>query len=138
MLWASVNLLAYASASSHTARVKRSAIPEPLSIDKRPAIVDARARFGDWGIDTVLGKNGTGALVTLAERKSRLYLVRRVDSKRATDVRDAVITMLTPYADHVHTITADNGSEFVEHQAIAKALNTEFYFAPHTHHGSVG
>ena len=25
---------------------------------------------------------------------------------------------------------ADNGSEFVEHKAIAEALNTEFYFAP--------
>lgn len=108
---------------------KRSAIPEPLSIDERPAIVDARTRFGDWEIDTVLGKHGTGALVTLAERKSRLYLVRRVDSKRATDIRDAVIAMLAPYADHVHTITADNGSEFVEHQAIAKALKTKFYFA---------
>jgi IS30 family transposase len=108
---------------------KRSVIPEPRSIDERPAIVDTRERFGDWEVDTVLGKHGTGALVTLAERKSRLYLVRRVDAKRATDVRDAIIDMLTPYADHVHTITADNGSEFVEHKAIAKALDAEFYFA---------
>ncbi|SEG88867.1 Integrase core domain-containing protein [Marinobacterium lutimaris] len=58
-----------------------------------------------------------------------MYLVRRVDAKRAADVRDAIIEMLTPYADHVHTITADNGSEFVEHKAIAEALGTEFYFA---------
>lgn len=108
---------------------KRAVIPEPRSIDERPAIVDTRERFGDWEVDTVLGKHGTGALVTLAERKSRLYLVRRVDAKRAADVRDAIIEMLTPYADHVHTITADNGSEFVEHKAIAEALKTEFYFA---------
>jgi IS30 family transposase len=67
--------------------------------------------------------------VTLAERKSRLYLVRKVEAKRATDVRDAIIDMLQPYAAHVHTITADNGSEFVEHKAIAEALNTEVYFA---------
>lgn len=108
---------------------RRSVIPEPRSIDERPAIVDTRERFGDWEVDTVLGKHGTGALVTLAERKSRLYLVRKVDAKRATDVRDAIIDMLTPYANHVHTITADNGSEFVEHKAIAKALDAEFYFA---------
>ncbi|MDP1125503.1 IS30 family transposase, partial [Klebsiella pneumoniae] len=57
------------------------------------------------------------------------YLVRRVDAKRATDVRDAIIDMLMPYADHVHTITADNGSEFVEHKAVAEALGAEFYFA---------
>jgi IS30 family transposase len=29
----------------------------------------------------------------------------------------------------VHTITADNGREFAHHQAIAKALDAEFYFA---------
>ncbi len=108
---------------------KRSVIPNPRSIDERPAIVDTRDRVGDWEVDTVMGKQGTGALVTLAERKSRMYLVRRVDAKRAVDVRDAVIDMLRPYAAQVHTITADNGSEFVEHEEIAKALNAEFYFA---------
>lgn len=108
---------------------KRSVIPDPRSIDERPSIVDTRERFGDWEVDTVLGKHGSGALVTLAERKSRLYLVRKVEAKRATDVRDAIIDMLQPYAAHVHTITADNGSEFVEHKAIAEALNTEVYFA---------
>jgi len=108
---------------------KRSVIPDPRSIDERPAIVDTRERFGDWEVDTVLGKHGTGALVTLAERKSRMYLVRKVAAKRASDVQDAIIDMLQPYAAHVHTITADNGSEFVEHKAIAQALNTDFYFA---------
>lgn len=108
---------------------RRSVIPEPRSIDERPAIVDTRERFGDWEVDTVLGKPGTGALVTLAERKSRLYLVRKVDAKRAADVRDAIIDMLKPYAAHVHTITADNGAEFVEHRAIAKALKADVYFA---------
>jgi IS30 family transposase len=108
---------------------KRAVIPEPRSIDERPAIVDTRERFGDWEVDTVLGKPGTGALVTLAERKSRLYLVRKVGTKRAAEVRDAIIDMLKPYATHVHTITADNGSEFVEHRDIAKALDAAVYFA---------
>ncbi len=48
---------------------KHMVIPEPRSIDERPAIVDTRERFGDWEVDTVLGKQGTGALVTLAERE---------------------------------------------------------------------
>ncbi|MCV6610112.1 MAG: IS30 family transposase, partial [Amphritea sp.] len=108
---------------------KRCVIPDPRSIDVRPSLVDTRERFGDWEVDTVLGKHGTGALVTLAKRKSRQYLVRRVDAKRASDVRDVIIDMLRPFAAHVHTITADNGSEFVEHKAIAEALEAEFYFA---------
>ena len=67
----------------------RSPIKEARSIDERPAIVDSRERLGDWEADTVLGKQGTGALVTLVERKSRLYLVKRVASKQAGVVRDA-------------------------------------------------
>lgn len=108
---------------------KRCVIPEQVSIDERPAIVDSRERLGDWEIDTVLGKQGTGALVTIAERKSRFYLVKKVKAKTAEAVRDATIELLRPYADVVHTITADNGSEFVEHKAIAEALGAKVYFA---------
>ena len=68
-------------------------------------------------------------LVTLAERKSRLYLVKRVPNKRSDVVRDAIIDMLTPYAEHVHTITFDNGGEFAEHKVIAEALEADAYFA---------
>jgi len=55
-------------------RVKAEVIKNAVSIDDRPAIVDSRERFGDWEIDTVLGKHGTGAIVTLLERKSRFFL----------------------------------------------------------------
>ena len=67
--------------------------------------------------------------MTLAERKSRLYLVKRVANKRADTVRDAIIEMLTPYIEHVHTITFDNGGEFADHKTIAAALNAKAYFA---------
>lgn len=64
--------------------------------------------------------------------------MRRVDAWRAADVRDAIIEMLKPYADHVHMITADNGSEFVEHKAIAEALRAAFYLLTLTYPGSLG
>lgn len=104
-------------------------IKDVRSIEERPAIVDSRERFGDWEADTVLGKQGTGVLVTLAERKSRHYLVKRVRSKQADEVRDAIIEMLRPYAKHVHTITFDNGGEFAGHKAIEAALGAKAYFA---------
>lgn len=72
---------------------KRSVIPNPISIDERPAIVDSRSRLGDWEVDTVLGKQGSGAIVSLTERKSRLYLVQYVPSKTAAAVADAIIRM---------------------------------------------
>ncbi len=91
--------------------------------------VDTRDRFGDWEIDTVLGKHGTGSIVTILERKTRFYLIKKVASKSAVDVTKATIELFVPYKQYVHTITADNGREFAHHQAIAKALAAEFYFA---------
>ncbi|SIS41244.1 IS30 family transposase [Neptunomonas antarctica] len=108
---------------------KCSPIPNRVSIDVRPSIVESRKRVGDWEADTVLGKQGTGVLVTLAERKSRLYLVQRVDSKHSDVVTQAIIDMLTPYKESVHTITFDNGGEFAGHEKIAKSLEAEMYFA---------
>ena len=50
-------------------------------------------------------------LVTLVERKRWLYLVKWVVSKQAEVVRDAIIEMLTPYIDQVHSIAFDKGGE---------------------------
>ncbi|WP_419236975.1 IS30 family transposase (plasmid) [Photobacterium leiognathi subsp. mandapamensis] len=108
---------------------KAPTIKNAVSIDDRPSIVDNRERFGDWEIDTVLGKHGTGAIVTILERKSRFYLAKKVASKSAAEVTKATIDMLMPYKDCVHTITADNGREFAGHQEIAEALDADVYFA---------
>lgn len=108
---------------------KAPAIKNAVSIDERPPIVDSRTRFGDWEIDTVLGKHGTGAIVTILERKSRFYLVKKVPSKSANDVTKATIEMLRPYKEFVHTITADNGREFAGHEEVARELEAEVYFA---------
>ncbi|EDM6258276.1 IS30 family transposase [Salmonella enterica] len=108
---------------------KRGRIPDAVSIEQRPAVVDERGRLGDWEADLVLGKQGTGAIVTLAERKSRIYLIKKVFSRESGEVSNAIISMLSDYKDVCHTITFDNGGEFSEHQSIAEALEAEMYFA---------
>lgn len=108
---------------------RRSPIVNAVSIEQRPESVNSRERLGDWEADTVIGKRGTGVFVTLAERKTRFYLVKRVDSKHADVVKDALIDMLKPYKDDVHTITFDNGGEFAKHEAVAEALDADAYFA---------
>lgn len=108
---------------------KRVIIPNRVGIEHRPAAVNQKKRFGDWEVDTVLGKQGTGAIVSLVERKSKLYLVRKVTAKSAEDVSRAMIGMLWRYRRHVHTITADNGAEFCDHERVAKQLKTAVYFA---------
>ena len=108
---------------------RRGCIPNQVSIDDRPAIVDSKRRIGDWEGDTVIGKGHRGALVTLVERKSLYTVIRSVLHKTAEAVRDAVVDGLTPYIDWVHTITYDNGREFAGHEGMASDLETRIYFA---------
>ena len=108
---------------------RRGCIPNQVSIDERPAIVDSRRRIGDWEGDTVIGKGHRGALVTLVERKSLYTVIRAVLHKTAEAVRDAVVDGLTPYIDRVHTITYDNGREFTDHEGMASDLDACIYFA---------
>lgn len=108
---------------------QRGRIVDRRSIHDRPTVVDTLGRYGDWEVDTVIGKQGTGAIVTALERKSRFYVTRKVLSKSATEVADALIDMLKPFQSLVHTITADNGLEFAEHKRIAASLDADFYFA---------
>ncbi len=53
---------------------RRGTIKSRVGINERPVIVEQKIRIGDWEGDTVIGKNHRGALVTLAERKSRYIL----------------------------------------------------------------
>jgi IS30 family transposase len=108
---------------------RRGKLPNRVSIDERPAIVETRQRLGDWEVDTIVGKGRRGAIVSLTERKSRLALMRKVKRKTAEAVADAVIELLKPYKNFVHTITSDNGKEFAEHERIARRLEAKVYFA---------
>ena len=48
--------------------------------------------------------------------------------KNAEEVTKTVFRLLIGYKQHVHTITGDNGTEFADHQNIAKLLKTSFFF----------
>jgi len=113
-------------------RERRGTIPNQVSIDQRPAIVDSRGRFGDWEADLVIGARHSQALVTINERKSRYALLKRVESKQAPLVRKAIVKKLKPFARLAHTLTTDNGKEFAQHERIAAELDLNYYFAhPH-------
>ncbi len=59
----------------------------------------------------------------------KVTLLRLVPNKTKEVVTKAIIEMLKPYQDKVHTITYDNGGEFADHQIIAKSLDAKCYFA---------
>ncbi len=108
---------------------ERGLIIDRTMIDKRPKIVDKKKRVGDLEIDTVIGKDHKGALVTIVDKSSKFALIKKVDSKQASEVTEALIEMLTPVKPILHTITSDNGKEFAYHKNVSEALNIDFYFA---------
>ena len=111
----------------------RGCIPNRIDISKRPAIVEDKARIGDWEIDTVIGADHKGVLVTAVDRMSKYVVIEAVPNKTAEAVTAALLRRLTTISTKVLTITADNGREFAEHQKIAAALNADFYFAKPYH-----
>src|SRR5450759_908250 len=88
-----------------TRNVKRNMAPrinevrsEIVSVlTERPAIVAEKTRIGDWEIDTVIGQNHQGALVTIVDRVSKFTLIKKVNSKHAEVVTAATIILLQPY-----------------------------------------
>jgi len=107
----------------------RGTIIDRVMIDKRPKIVEKKNRIGDLEIDTVIGKDHKGALVTVVDRKSKFVLIKNVPSKEASIVTKALIEMIQPIKAIAKTITSDNGKEFAYHKQVSAALDTDFYFA---------
>ena len=109
--------------------IRRGQIPNRVSIDERPAIVASRRRYGDWEADTIIGARHKAALLSCTERKSKLTLLRKLESKAAAELKREAIQLLQPYAAKIHTITVDNGKEFCDHRDIAAVLQAGIYFA---------
>ena len=108
---------------------RASKIPNRVCISNRPSIVDTKSRIGDWECDTVIGLNRKSVLVTLVDRASLYTCCSRVFSRSAKVVSQAIIRLLKRHKDKVKTLTFDNGSEFVLHEKVARALDAETYFA---------
>ncbi|MDP0563325.1 MAG: IS30 family transposase [Candidatus Endonucleobacter sp. (ex Gigantidas childressi)] len=104
----------------------RITIPGRVDISDWPAVVDLRSRLGDREGDTIYGQDAH--LVTLVDRKSRLTLIGKVDTKHAEVVAESMIKLLKRVSS-VCTVTLDNGGEFAAHEKVAKAMNADIYFA---------
>ena len=108
---------------------KRGIIKDKVSIDQRPDCINNKERVGDWEIDTIIGKDNKGAIVTIAERATAFVLIAKLEGKNALELAKAVVRLMAPFKDLVLSITADNGLEFAMHKYIARKLDAEFYFA---------
>lgn len=68
-------------------------------------------------MDTIVGKNGKGDILTLVERTMFFCMMQKLPKgKNAKEHSKIVYDILLPYKkEHIHSITVDNGSEFADH-----------------------
>jgi len=102
-----------------------------VGLEQRPKVVDLRLRFGDWEVDLIEGIKGSGFLLSLYERKSRLGKLVYLPTKGAEGTAQAIIKALKGYK--VKTLTYDNGLEFARHAEVSKELKARGYFCAPYH-----
>lgn len=111
-------------------RRENSSDPPKARLDARPGVIERRGRIGDFEGDLVLGKQGTGGLKTLVDRKSRYLLLMKVERKEAAYVYRKTRTRLqTLPQSKCHSVTYDNGGEFAKCPLLEKSVNVKVYWA---------
>ena len=104
------------------------------SIEQRPQEANARQRLGDWEGDTMVGKGRKGFLLTCVDRTSRYLIARKVEACAAEPVAQKLQQSLRRLpADKRHSLTLDNGREFVRPTELARRLRLDVFFA-HPYH----
>lgn len=99
-------------------------------IDKRPSVVDARSRIGDWEGDTIVGGERITGIITHVERRSGYLLGDLFKEKKAYLIREKIVKRFNKISkDKKHTITYDNGVEFSEYEFIQRKTEMNVYFA---------
>lgn len=118
-----------------------SRIPYAVSIDQRPTKANNRLQAGHFETDLMEGPRfQKTALSVTVDRKSRHTSLGKVKNKTADEKQKLLTFQLKTlqslqkaHKPIVRSITADNGSENTNHQAIGNELNTDFFFC-HPYH----
>ena len=67
-------------------REYKGKIPDRVSIDKRPEIINERSRLGDFEIDLIVGPKNRGAILSMIDRLSRYCILHKLKGKTAAEV----------------------------------------------------
>ena len=113
----------------------RGLIPNRVGIEERPKIVEDKERFGDMELDTIVGANHQGAIVSVVDRASKFTWLKLLRRGTAEAVTDAINNCLKNCGKQglINTMTSDNGKEFAYHEEIANLVGGSFYFATPYH-----
>ena len=118
-----------------SASVRRTRIPDMVSIAERPAEAEDRAVPGHWEGDLILGKDQRSQIGTLVERSSGFVILLHLPTSRhPAVVAEAMIDMMRGLPAILRrTLTWDQGLELSHHARITMATDMPIYFCdPHS------
>lgn len=96
-----------------------------ISIEKRPQEINDRLTFGNWEMDCVCGPTKSTLLV-LTERLTRQELIYKMEGQKGVNVLSCLNALERQFGKKFKqvfkTITVDNGSEFLDWQALEKSI----------------
>lgn len=99
-------------------------------IGERPAVINQRARIGDWEGDTIVGKEKTKRILTHVERVTGYLVADFLPLVSAAIVAQKTIKSLKRFPKQKRkSITYDNGTEFSLHEIIERKTKATVYFA---------
>jgi len=100
-----------------------------IGIEQRPPIADQKQEPGHFEADTIFGLSQKSFLLTLADKATKSCIIRKLPDKRSETVVAAFQDIVSNTLYDFKTITSDNGTEFSQHDEIAKITGADFYFA---------
>ena len=114
-------------------RVQAEKLTERTFIEKRPLSINKRMRVGKAEADFIVsGKNGTGILLTVVDRKVRAVFLELILEVTIERVHQAFGQIKKRYPE-LRTFTTDNDILFRHHQKLARLLGVKIYFC-HPYH----
>lgn len=110
-------------------KYRTQTIPDRISIDQRPEIINNKERYGDLETDLILGRYSKEAIQTSYERKAMYTILQKLTSKKAEESKDALSETIENFPPNfIKSITYDNGSENVNHWQLKRDYKLKTYF----------
>lgn len=103
------------------------AIDGRTMIDQRPRSVEKRLQFGHFEGDFIeSGRDGTGSVLVLVERKTRYPFLAYIEDRSTAAVNAAIARLLSGMP--VRSVTLDNDISFQKHPELSELIDAAIFF----------
>lgn len=109
----------------HKRKTSIKRVSRGTSIEQRPEEIKQRNTFGHWEMDCVCGSTKATFLV-LTERLTRQEIICKMGNQKSASVLNCLNSIERKFGKKFNqvfkSITVDNGSEFLDYQALEKSI----------------